>query len=428
MTNLNIAIAGLGTVGAGVVKILTKQAEIISARCGKTIKIVAVSARNKHKDRGIDTSNIAWYENAVDIADDANVDLVVELIGGDSGAAYDLCEKALANGKHFVTANKALIARHGAKLTKIAEENNVSIAYEAAVAGGIPIIKSLKEGLAGNNIKRVSGILNGTCNYMLTAMKETERDFDVILKEAQDLGYAEADPAFDIEGTDAAHKLVILASIAFGAPVNFNAASVEGITAVSLSDIKYADELGYKIKLLGLCSLEGGSVNQTVQPCLIANDYPLAKVDGVNNAVFVEGDAVGNVVLEGPGAGEGPTASAVVADIIDIASERFSYAFGVPASKLQDKTFTNNENECGEYYIRINVADEAGVLANITDIFKRENISMESLLQKPVKKGENVDIVCVTHNVARTLILKAAAEISQLDIVLNKPSVIKIEK
>jgi homoserine dehydrogenase len=425
--SLNIGIAGLGTVGAGVAKIIANNADLLQNRSGTKINIVAVSARDKSKNRGVNLDGIKWYDNPVDIASDANVDVVVELIGGATGAAYDLCEKSLQNGKHFITANKALIARHGKKLAELAEKNNVHIAFEAAVAGGIPVIKALKEGLAANKISRVSGILNGTCNYMLTAMKETGRDFDVILKEAQDLGYAEADPSFDVDGIDAAHKLAILTSIAFGAEVDFAGVYTEGIRDVSLLDINYAKELGYKIKLLAIAAAVEGGISQRVTPCLIATEYPIASVDGVNNAVFIEGQPVGKIVLSGPGAGEGATASAVVADIIDMASGRFSSAFNVPTALLQKQKAVGIGEHKGGYYLRIAVEDKAGVLADITQILGEENISVNSVLQKPHVEGTNADIIVITHKTFEKSIAKAVEKIKKISSVIKKPNVIRIE-
>ena len=424
---LNIAIAGLGTVGAGVVKVINKNKELIRKRCGKEIVVTAVSSRSKNKDRGIDVSNISWYDNAVDIANDKDVDVVVELIGGDSGVAYELCEKSLKAGKSFVTANKALIAKHGHYFAKLAEENNVSLMFEAAVAGGIPVIKSLKEGLAANQISKVSGILNGTCNYMITAMSQTSRNFDVILKEAQDLGYAEADPSFDIDGIDAAHKLAILSSIAFGGKVDFDQVYIEGIRKISLTDVKYAEELGYKIKLLGLASINEKGVKQRVCPCLISQDYPVAKVDGVNNAVFIEGDTVGKIVLEGPGAGQDATASAVMSDIIDIAQERKSFAFGQKSEDLVEQKFIDISDHESEYYFRITVEDKPGVLSEITNILKQEGLSMKSILQKATQTGEKADIVGITHNIIESKIKSSIEKIEKLDSVIGSSNLIRIE-
>ncbi|PIR39000.1 MAG: homoserine dehydrogenase [Alphaproteobacteria bacterium CG11_big_fil_rev_8_21_14_0_20_39_49] len=424
--NLNVGIAGLGTVGVGVVKILQSRSELLEQRTGKKINIVAVSARSQ-KDRGINLDGIKWYDNASDIADDENVDTVVELIGGDEGIAYDLCLKAIKNGKNFVTANKALIAKRGNEIALLAEENNVYVAFEAAVAGGIPVIKTLKEGLAGNEITKISGILNGTCNYMLTAMKDTGRDFDVILKEAQELGYAEADPSFDVGGIDAAHKLVILTSLAFGVPVDFDNVYIEGIEKISLIDVKYAKELGYRIKLLGLCSKSDNGISQKVCPCLVLKNYPVASVEGVDNAVFIEGDAVGKIVLQGPGAGQGATASAVVADIADIASGRKSYMFNAPVEKLAKSEFVAILEHVGRYYIRVTAEDRSGVLASVSDVLRDELISVDSILQKSAKEGEHAHIIVVTHKTSEKAIIKAVEKIEKQDSVIKKPNVIRIE-
>jgi homoserine dehydrogenase len=423
---LNVGIAGLGTVGAGVVKILQNQGRLLESRTGKKINIVAVSARSK-KDRGINLDGIKWYDDAAEMSGDDDIDTVVELIGGDSGVAYDLCRFSIQNGKNFVTANKALVAKHGNEIANLAQGHNVYVAYEAAVAGGIPIIKALKEGLAGNNINKISGILNGTCNYMLTAMKETKRDFDVILKEAQDLGYAEADPSFDVGGIDAAHKLAILTSIAFGTQLDFDSIYIEGIEKVSLIDVEYAEELGYKIKLLGLSAKVDGEINQRVCPCLVLKNYPVASVDGVDNAVFVEGDAVGKVVLQGPGAGAGATASAVVADIADIAAGRRSHMFNIPAEKLVKTDFVDILDHQGRYYIRVTAQDKSGVLAEVSEVLSEEMISVDSILQKSAKEGENAHIIVVTHKTSERCIIKAVEKIEKQDSVIEKPNVIRIE-
>lgn len=424
---LNIAIAGLGTVGVGVVKILQNQSDMLLKRTGVKINIVAVSARNK-KERGINLDRIKWYDNAVDIANDENVDTVVELIGGDSGVAYDLCMQSVANGKNFITANKALVARHGKKIAELAEKNNVHVGFEAAVAGGIPVIKALKEGLAGNQITKVSGILNGTCNYMLTQMQEKGSDFASVLKEAQDLGYAEADPTFDVGGIDAAHKLAILTSLAFGVEVDFNSIYIEGIEKISLIDVKYADELGYKIKLLGLCSRTDKGINQRVCPCLILKKYPVAGVDGVENAVFFEGGSIGKLVLQGPGAGQGATASAVIADIADFAANRFSYMFNVPSSELKKATFVDMSQHEGRYYIRVTAEDKSGVLAAVSDVLRDEGISVDSILQKSVTQGENAHIIVMTHKTSEQSIIKAVEKIAKEASVVEKPNFIRIEQ
>jgi len=426
--NLNVGIAGLGTVGGGVVKILSDAASLLEERCGSKITLKAVATRDRSKVRDFDVDgSVKWYDNALDLCGDSEIDVVVESIGGSEGVALELCEKSLKAGKHFITANKALVATHGKRLAKIAEEKNVVFAFEAAVAGGIPIIKALKEGLAGNYITHVAGIMNGTCNYILTEMQETGRDFADVLKEAQGLGYAEADPSFDVDGIDTAHKLAILTSIAFGVQVNFKAVYIEGIREVSVLDVKYAHELGYKIKLLGITEKNENGVRQSVYPCLVSLAHSLAKVDGVNNAVFVEGSYVGKVMLEGPGAGRDATASAVVADIADIASRRISYPFGIKTSSLEESKPISIEKREGEYYIRIVAHDEAGVLAGISDILKSKKISIESIVQKPVKKGADASIVVITHVCSEMDIRKAVEKILKIKGVVGTPMVLRIE-
>lgn len=425
-SQLSIAIAGLGTVGQGVVKILQEHAALLTARSGLEIKIHAVSARNKSRDRGLNLQGIEWHENALTLASLKDVDLVAEVIGGADGIAYDVCKTALSNGKHVVTANKALLAKHGVELAKIAEKKGVTLAFEAAIAGGIPIVKGLKEGLAANKIQRVAGILNGTCNYMLTAMQETKRGYDEILKEAQDLGYAEADPTFDVDGIDAAHKLVLLSSLAFGVAVNPDI-KTEGIRNITLADIDYAKELGYAIKLLGISEEKEHGILQTVYPALVPLTSALSDVDGVNNAVFVQGDYIGNVIFEGPGAGEGATASAVVADIIDIAAGRTSFAFGVPVSAQKKAKFLSLNERVGEYYLRIEVLDESGVLAGITKELNKNGISLEAVIQKPPRVLETATIVACTHEVSEKTLQKAISKISEMSQVVHNPVVIRIE-
>ena len=308
-----VAIAGLGTVGGGAVKLLKQNAEEISNRCGKKVEIVALCSRRKtHINVDFDVSDIPWYDDAVQMAKEVDADAIVELIGGSEGVAREVCETAIKSGKSLVTANKALLAMHGNELAKLADDNNVNIAYEAAVAGGIPIIKSIREGLAGNKILSISGILNGTCNYILTTMKETGRGFDDVLAEAQAKGYAEADPSCDVDGIDTAHKTAILAALAFGVPIDFGNTYVEGIRKISARDIANADEFGYKIKLLGIAKVSDKGIEQRVHPCFVPKDEPIANVDGVFNAVVVKGDFVGTSLFAGRGAGERPTASSVV--------------------------------------------------------------------------------------------------------------------
>ena len=330
-----IAIAGLGTVGSGVLQLLDRQADLLTQRSGRRIVVAAVSARDRRRDRGTDLSAVRWYEDAAAMAADPEIDVVVELIGGADGIARQVLDTALDHGKHVVTANKALMAQDGTRLAARAEESGLILGFEAAVAGGIPVIKGLREGLAGNRLERVYGILNGTSNYILTTMRESAHEFAEVLAEAQKLGYAEADPSFDIDGIDAAHKLAILASVGFGRPVDFNGVYTEGIRQVSRLDIDFAEELGYRIKLLGIARLTEEGLEQRVHPCMVPRATPIAAVEGVYNAVVAEGDFVGRVVLQGRGAGAFPTASAVAADIVDIAAGRHVPTFGLHTANLR---------------------------------------------------------------------------------------------
>ncbi len=424
---LKVAIAGLGTVGAGTVQVLTSHANQIAARCGRQISITAVSARNRDKDRGVDLSPYAWFDNPVAMATEADADVVVELIGGSTGTALDLTKAAFSAGRHVVTANKALVAEVGTDLAQAAEAGGVMLAYEAAVAGGIPIIKALREGLAGNQISRVLGILNGTCNYILSTMDSSGRDFDDVLKEAQDLGYAEADPSFDIDGVDAAHKLAILASLAFGTKVGFQDVYIEGIRDVAAIDFEYARDLGFRIKLLGLAGHTDAGVSQRVHPCLVDEHGPLANVDGSFNAVIAEGDFVGRSVYEGRGAGAGPTASAVVADIIDIAAGRLNHTFGVPADELRDLVPVPIGERVGAFYVRLKVVDQTGVFADIGSVFRDHSISMESILQRDHDSDGNVHVVIVTHDVQESALRAALASIEAHEAMVEQPRVIRIE-
>jgi homoserine dehydrogenase len=424
---LRIGIAGLGTVGAGTIKLLESQAALISLRCGRDIKVTAVSARDKAKDRGVDLSGYKWHDDPVGLASDDEVDVIAELIGGEDGAAKALVEAAIANGKHVVTANKALIAHHGTELAKSAEAANVALAFEAAVAGGIPIVKAMKEGLAANNISRVFGILNGTCNYILSEMRETGKDFEIVLKEAQDLGYAEADPAFDVDGVDAAHKLAILTSLAFGCEVNFKDVYIEGIRHVSPLDIEFADDLGYRIKLLGIARKTDQGIEQRVHPCMVPLDAPIAHIEDVFNAVVADGDFVDTTMYEGRGAGEGPTASAVVADIVDIASDRRSNTFSIPADKLSKMKVAPISSHVGSYYVRFMVADKPGVFAAIASALHDNNVSMEAILQRGRSESEAVPVVLTTHEADEASMIATLEAIEKNEAVVEPPRLIRIE-
>ncbi|MCS6890417.1 MAG: homoserine dehydrogenase [Rhodovarius sp.] len=426
---LAVGVAGLGTVGAGVLRLLAENAELIAARAGRPIAVTAVSARDRLKDRGVPLSGLRWYVDAAARAEDAGVDVVVETIGGAEGAARRLVEAALAAGKPVVTANKALLALHGRQLGAMAESRGVPLAFEAAVAGGIPAIKALREGLAANRIRRVAGILNGTCNHILTEMRVRGLQFAEALHEAQRLGYAEADPSFDIDGIDAAHKLAILAALAFNRPVDFSALHVEGIRGVSAVDIAMAEALGYRIKLLGIATQGPEGVAARVHPCMVPLASPIARVDGVFNAVVAEGDAVGRVMLEGRGAGAGPTASAVVADLIDIARGRHAPVWGAAASALSAAPAIPMQRHRGAYYLRLMVLDRPGVIADVAAILRDGGISMESMLQRGRGEaaGQAVPVVLTTHECEEAAMQAALARIAQLETVVEQPSLIRIE-
>jgi homoserine dehydrogenase len=424
---LKIAVAGLGTVGAGTLQLLRQQAERLAVRAGREIAVTAVSARDRARDRGVELSGVRWCDDAMALAALPDVDVVVELIGGSEGVARQLVEAALAARKHVVTANKALMAEHGTALAETAEGQGVTLAFEAAVAGGVPIIKTLREGLAGNRLSRVYGILNGTTNYILTTMRESGRDFAAVLAEAQQLGYAEADPSFDIDGVDASHKLAILASVAFCRPVDLAGVYCEGIRHVSRLDIEFAAELGYRIKLLGIARLTDHGLEQRVHPCMVRRDTPIAAVEGVFNGIVAEGDFVGQLMLEGRGAGAFPTASAVVADLVDIAAGRRVPPFGVPAAALERLPGAAMERHRGAYYIRLMVVDQPGVIADITAVLRDEQVSMESMIQRGRAPGEAVPVVLTTHDTVEAAMQKALAAIGRLKTVLEPPRMIRIE-
>jgi homoserine dehydrogenase len=424
---LRIGIAGLGTVGTGTLRLLQEHRDILAQRCGRSITVSAVSARERKRDRGVDLSTLRWCDDALALASDPEIDVVVELIGGSDGIAKRLIEAAIANRKHVVTANKALLAHHGTALARAAEANGVTLAYEAAVAGGIPIIKALREGLAGNQVERIYGILNGTCNYILTTMRRTGREFADVLAEAQTLGYAEADPSFDVDGIDAAHKLAILTSVAFGCEINFAGVHVEGIRNVSAMDIAYAEELGFRIKLLGSARPTEHGIEQRVHACMVPIGTPIAHVEGVFNAVVTEGDFVGQNVAEGRGAGAGPTASAVVADLIDIARGRTLPTFSVPAAQLKRLAPSPMERHRGAYYVRLMVVDRPGVIADVTAALRDEQVSLESMLQRGRAPDEAVPVVLTTHETEEASMRRALARIAALNTVVEPPHMIRIE-
>ncbi len=424
---LKIAVAGLGTVGVGTVQLLQRNADLLERRSGRRLVVAAVAARDKRRDRGVDLSAVRWYGDAVAMTADPEIDVVIELIGGSDGVAREVVAGALAHDKHVVSANKALLAHHGTELARLAEARGVALAFEAAVAGGIPILKALREGLAANHVRRIYGILNGTCNYILTTMRETGREFQEVLAEAQKLGYAEADPSFDIDGIDAAHKLALLAAVAFGNAVDFEGVHVEGIRHISALDIEFADELGYRIKLLGLARLTDHGIEQRVHACMVPRATPIAHVEGVYNAVVVEGDFVGRVLLEGRGAGAEPTASAIVADLLDIAVGRWSPSFAVPAATLQTRPSSPIARHYGAAYVRLMVLDRPGVIADIAAALRDEQVSMEQMIQRGRAPGEAVPVVLTTHETEEAAMRRALQRIGRLETVLEPPRMIRVE-
>ncbi len=426
MTNaLRLGIAGLGTVGVGVVRILRKQAKLLEARTGRRIEITTVSARDAGKDRGVNLSRYAWETDPVALAQRDDVDVFVELMGGSEGAAKDATEAALSSGKHVVTANKALLALHGQALAEQAEAAGLSIRYEAAVAGGIPVIKSLAEGLAGNEITRVMGVMNGTCNYILTRMEATGQGYNTLFEEADKLGYLEADPNLDVGGIDASHKLAILASIAFGTRVNFDGVEIEGIQRVSLEDIRQAADMGYRIKLLGVAQRSPRGLVQRMQPCLVPANSPLGQLEGGTNMVVIEGDAVEQVVLRGPGAGEGPTASAVVGDICDLARGCHMPVFGQPATTLEQAKPAQTGLPA-PYYLRMSLLDKPGALAKIASLLGEAGISIDRMRQYGHSESA-APVLIVTHKTTRAALNQALEAMSGTDVMAGEPVALRIE-
>ena len=432
--SLRIGIAGLGTVGSSLVRILQQRSNELAITCGRAIEIIAVSARDRSRDRGIDISGITWFDTPEDMAEKADIDVFVELVGGASGAAEKAVRTALSRGLHVVTANKALLAKHGVELAKMAEEKGALLNFEAAVAGGIPIIKALRESLTGNHVSRIYGIMNGTCNYILTKMEKEGLSFEVCLKEAQRLGYAEADPAFDIEGNDTAHKLAILTTLAFGSKIAADDIYLEGITNISIEDIQAAADLGYRIKLLGVAQLTESGIEQRVHPTMVPLDSVIAQVDGVTNAVAVESDILGELLMVGPGAGGNATASAVLGDVADIAKSRPGAqqvpVLGRPAKSLTDYRRAKMKSHEGGYFIRLTVKDKAGVFASIATRMAENNISLESIVQRsqvPTEEGAQT-IILVTHATMEDAIRKAVKAIKSEKYLVSEPQVIRIER
>lgn len=424
---INIAIAGLGTVGAETYRIITEESDFLKARSSANFNVVAVSAKSKDKKRDVDLTGVEWIADCRDIADIDNIDVVIELVGGSEGVAKDLVEKAITNGKSVITANKALVATHGNNIGELVAKHDVMFGYEAAVAGGIPIIKTIREGLASNRLSKIYGILNGTCNYILSVMRETGQEFEDILADAQRLGYAEADPSFDVDGVDAAHKLAILSAIAFQTPINFSGVYVEGIRLISPIDIDFATELGYRIKLLGIGELLGNGLQQRVRPCLVPVNIPIAQVEDVFNAVAAEAEGLGTSLSYGRGAGAGPTSSAVLSDLLDFANNRRTKFLGTADSELVVRPIQELQKLSGSYYLRLQVYDRPGVLADLTAVFRDKGVSVEALLQRGRNPDGTVPVVLTTHETSEEAIQKSVAEFEKLENVVEKPCILPIE-
>jgi homoserine dehydrogenase len=434
---LRIGVAGLGTVGASLVRLLGTHGETMGTRAGRPMAVTAVSARDRNRDRGVDLSGFTWFDDPVSLADADDIDCFVELIGGDEGAARHAVETALKAGKHVVTANKALLAKHGNALSALAEANGVHLAFEASAAGGIPIVKTMREALAGNRVTRLYGILNGTCNYILSRMEAEGLSFAECLADAQRLGYAEADPTFDVEGYDTAHKLALLTSLAFGTQIDADAIYVEGISAITPLDLKMADDLGFRIKLLGVAERTKTGIEQRVHPTMVPRDSAIAQVMGVTNAVTIDADAVGELTLIGPGAGGDATASAVLADIADVAGTPARPPFGWPVARMEVPERAPMQRHEGGYYVRLSVYDRPGAAAGIARHMAENDISLESILQRrseaaaldPTgRSGAPVPVVLITYATSEGAVRGALRQIAQDGLIAEDAQVIRIER
>ena len=427
---LRLGLAGLGTVGASLARLIETKSETLANRVGRPIELAGISARDRLKDRGFDTSQLAWFDDPVALAENGDIDVFVELIGGDTGPALEAVTAALGRGLPVVTANKALLAHHGVALATLAARNETEILFEAAVAGGIPIIKTMREALSGNDVSRVYGILNGTCNYMLTRMENEGIAFDDCLKDAQRLGYAEADPTFDIGGFDAAHKLAILTSLAFGCEIDLDSVFIEGISSVTNDDIEAAAELGYRIKLLAVAQLTETGIEQRVHPTMIPAHSALAQVDGVTNAVAVDSDLLGSILLAGPGAGGDATASAVLSDIMDVAGGVLPPTLGLPPTKLVPYKRARMRAHEGGYYIRLSVYDRVGAFASIARRMAENEISLESIVQRRREDSGDATtapVILVTHETTEAAVRKALELVSKDGHLKDEPKMIRIE-
>lgn len=423
-TPLRLGIAGLGTVGIGVVKIIQSHADLLTLRAGRPITISAVSARSR-RDRGVDLDGYAWEDDPVALAKREDVDVFVELMGGSDGPAKAATEAAITAGKDVVTANKAMLALHGNELAQSAEDAGRAIRFEAAVAGGIPVVKALTEGLAGNEIKRVIGVMNGTCNYILTRMETSGLPYDDIFAEANDLGYLEADPTLDVGGIDAGHKLSLLSSIAFGTRVAFDDVELQGIERISIDDIRHAADMGFKIKLLGVAQMTGRGLEQRMTPCLVPATSPLGQLDGGTNMVVLEGDSVGQIVLRGAGAGEGPTASAVMGDVIDLARGLRISTFGQPAASLQPAPAAK-ATAAAPYYLRVVLQDKPGALAKIATVLSDSGVSVDRMRQYG-HADTTAPVLIVTHKTTQDALDHAISGFAETGVVVGEPVAIRIE-
>ncbi|MDP2086959.1 MAG: homoserine dehydrogenase [Gemmobacter sp.] len=422
---LRLGIAGLGTVGTGVIRLIQTEAALIAARAGRAVEVTGVSARDRKKARDVDLSPYAWEDDPVTLARRDDVDVFVELMGGDAGPAKAATEAAIAAGKDVVTANKALLAHHGQALALAAEAGGRSIRFEAAVAGGIPVIKVLTEGLAANRIRRVMGVMNGTCNYILTRMESAGLPYDAVFEEARKLGYLEADPNLDVGGIDAGHKLSLLAAIAFGTKVSFDAVELEGIGRIAIEDIRSAADMGYRIKLLGVAQMTGRGLEQRMSPCLVPSDSPLGQLQGGTNMVVIEGEAVGQIVLRGAGAGEGPTASAVMGDVIDLARGIRIPVFGQPAALLSDAVAATVAAPA-PFYLRMRLQDKPGALAKVATVLGEAGVSIDRMRQRAHDEG-SAPVLIVTHRCTRDALDHALSRMPETGVVVGDPVAIRIE-
>ena len=420
-----IAVVGLGTVGCGLLKILEENKKLIELRNGNKIKVIAVSAKNEQKERGVDISDYSWVAEPLEIINSKEIDCVVELVGGHDGLAKELVLKAIKNGKSVVTANKALLAHHGQEIASLADRNKVNVYFEAAVAGGIPIISTLLKSLSPNKTKKIVGIINGTCNYILTEMERNSSSYETAFSKAQGLGYVELNPELDIGGIDAAHKLVLLSKIVFHQKISLSDVKITGIKDISLFDINSAKELGYRIKLLATAKMTQKGIDNEVAPCLIPLSSPVAQVVGSENIICVENNYLGDTYYRGSGAGEGPTASAVMADIMNISKDSYRPMFGIPENKMSISKSLSLDTE-NSFYVRVTIKDEPGALSHITGIFAKNKISINRMRQKD-HQGKEAPIVLLTHRISSFKIMQCIKELSRDEMCIENPVCLRVE-